>query len=250
MRRSSAMWASSSTISTRLAVAIGRHCPAICGFELSRLIELCVMNRPGGAPNNPPHEPHRRRPCCRCGRPGRWPAHPSALDAHHALAQRPGRGDPGDQRLAHLQRVAVLSVRHSRPASRSAAGWAARCSGTLRRCGCWCSTAWCTWRSTSSAAGWTRKFFPLSPRGLLHDVLAALQGKLSHADPRHYNNVQKLAYLFVMLDIDRARAVGPGAVEVGAVPRAARSAGRLRVCASHPLLRHGRARCLSSSSTS
>ena len=46
-----------------------------------------------------------------------------------------------------------------------------------------------------------KKFFPLTPRGILHDVLAALRGKLSHADPRHYNSVQRAAYLFVMLDI-------------------------------------------------
>lgn len=46
-----------------------------------------------------------------------------------------------------------------------------------------------------------RKFFPLSPRGVLQDMAAALHGKLSHADPRCYNNVQRLAYLFVMLDI-------------------------------------------------
>lgn len=46
-----------------------------------------------------------------------------------------------------------------------------------------------------------RKFFPLSLGGILRDALAALHGKLSHADPRHYNNVQRLAYLFVMLDI-------------------------------------------------
>ena len=45
------------------------------------------------------------------------------------------------------------------------------------------------------------KFFPVTPRGVLHDALAALKGKLSHADPRHYNSVQKLAYLFVMLDL-------------------------------------------------
>lgn len=44
------------------------------------------------------------------------------------------------------------------------------------------------------------KFFPLSPRGLWRDTLAALRGQLSHADPRHYNQVQRLAYLFVMLD--------------------------------------------------
>ena len=46
-----------------------------------------------------------------------------------------------------------------------------------------------------------RKFFPLSPRAVGRDALAALRGRLSHADPRHYNAVQKLAYLFVMLDI-------------------------------------------------
>jgi len=45
-----------------------------------------------------------------------------------------------------------------------------------------------------------RKFFPLSPGALLADVRAALKGKLAHADPRHYNMVQRLAYLFVMLD--------------------------------------------------
>ena len=46
-----------------------------------------------------------------------------------------------------------------------------------------------------------RKFFPLSIRGIWHDALAALHGRLSHADPRHYNSVQRAAYLFVMLDI-------------------------------------------------
>lgn len=45
-----------------------------------------------------------------------------------------------------------------------------------------------------------RKFFPLSLKGLLADMRAALQGRLAHADPQHYNMVQRLAYLFVMLD--------------------------------------------------
>lgn len=45
-----------------------------------------------------------------------------------------------------------------------------------------------------------RKFFPLSLKGLLADMRAALQGRLVHADPQHYNMVQRLAYLFVMLD--------------------------------------------------
>ena len=44
------------------------------------------------------------------------------------------------------------------------------------------------------------KFFPLSPKGLMADVLAALKGKLAHEDPTHYNMVQRLAYLFVMID--------------------------------------------------
>ncbi|MBC7685174.1 MAG: cytochrome b/b6 domain-containing protein [Bdellovibrionales bacterium] len=44
------------------------------------------------------------------------------------------------------------------------------------------------------------KFFPVSPRQLLHDMAAALKGKLVHADPYQYNSVQRLAYLFVMLD--------------------------------------------------
>lgn len=45
------------------------------------------------------------------------------------------------------------------------------------------------------------RFFPLSLAGIRRDALDALHGKLSHADPRHYNGVQRLAYLFVMLDI-------------------------------------------------
>ena len=44
------------------------------------------------------------------------------------------------------------------------------------------------------------KFWPLSPMAFVADVLAALKGKLSHADPAQYNTVQRLAYLFVMLD--------------------------------------------------
>lgn len=45
-----------------------------------------------------------------------------------------------------------------------------------------------------------RQFFPISARQLLSDLGAALKGKLAHADLRHYNSVQRLAYLFVMLD--------------------------------------------------
>jgi thiosulfate reductase cytochrome b subunit len=48
---------------------------------------------------------------------------------------------------------------------------------------------------------WARKFLPLSPRGVLRDALDALRGRLSHADPARYNQVQKLAYLFVVADL-------------------------------------------------
>jgi thiosulfate reductase cytochrome b subunit len=44
------------------------------------------------------------------------------------------------------------------------------------------------------------KFFPLSFKALVADITAALKGHLAHADPRQYNTVQRLAYLFVMLD--------------------------------------------------
>jgi thiosulfate reductase cytochrome b subunit len=47
---------------------------------------------------------------------------------------------------------------------------------------------------------WT-KFFPLSLKSIFVDLWAALRGRLSHQDIRHYNAVQKVAYLFVMLDI-------------------------------------------------
>jgi thiosulfate reductase cytochrome b subunit len=46
-----------------------------------------------------------------------------------------------------------------------------------------------------------RRFLPLSPHAIVRDLVAALRGKLSHADPRHYNGVQRLAYLFVMVDL-------------------------------------------------
>lgn len=44
------------------------------------------------------------------------------------------------------------------------------------------------------------KFFPLSFKSFMADLAAALRGKLAHADPGQYNTVQKLAYLFVMVD--------------------------------------------------
>lgn len=45
-----------------------------------------------------------------------------------------------------------------------------------------------------------QQFFPVAPRQVLRDLGAALRVRLDHADLRHYNSVQKLAYLFVMAD--------------------------------------------------
>ena len=45
-----------------------------------------------------------------------------------------------------------------------------------------------------------RKFFPLSPRAVAADVLAAFKGMLAHEDLRQYNAAQRAAYLFVIAD--------------------------------------------------
>lgn len=47
---------------------------------------------------------------------------------------------------------------------------------------------------------WTQ-FFPLSPRLIFDDLLATFKGRLSHDEVGHFNAVQKIAYLFVMVDI-------------------------------------------------
>ncbi|EJZ58253.1 Thiosulfate reductase cytochrome B subunit [Pseudomonas fluorescens R124] len=47
----------------------------------------------------------------------------------------------------------------------------------------------------------SRRFFPVSPKGFFHDLGAAMHGRLGHDDISHYNHVQRVAYLFVMLDI-------------------------------------------------
>lgn len=46
-----------------------------------------------------------------------------------------------------------------------------------------------------------RKFFPLTPAVVWHDLVSALRGRLSHADPRRYNGVQRVAYLFAIADL-------------------------------------------------
>jgi thiosulfate reductase cytochrome b subunit len=46
----------------------------------------------------------------------------------------------------------------------------------------------------------SRRFFPLSPLAVFADLLDAMRGRLSHADPRHYNAVQRAVYLFAIVD--------------------------------------------------
>jgi thiosulfate reductase cytochrome b subunit len=48
---------------------------------------------------------------------------------------------------------------------------------------------------------WKRQFWPVSVLGIFRDLKDTFTGRLSHADLRAYNYVQKAAYLFVMLDI-------------------------------------------------
>lgn len=44
-----------------------------------------------------------------------------------------------------------------------------------------------------------RKLFPLTPRAVLRDALAALRGKLAHDDLAVYNAAQRAAYLVIIL---------------------------------------------------
>jgi len=44
-----------------------------------------------------------------------------------------------------------------------------------------------------------RKLFPIRPREVISDLVAALRGKLSHEDLSAYNAVQKLLYVGVLL---------------------------------------------------
>ncbi len=46
-----------------------------------------------------------------------------------------------------------------------------------------------------------RKFLPIRASVVWVDVVDALRGRLMHADPRHYNGLQRLAYLGVVLDM-------------------------------------------------
>jgi thiosulfate reductase cytochrome b subunit len=50
-----------------------------------------------------------------------------------------------------------------------------------------------------SSGHFRRKLFPLTPRAVLNDLLAALRGKLAHDDLAVYNAAQRAAYLAIIL---------------------------------------------------
>jgi thiosulfate reductase cytochrome b subunit len=52
-----------------------------------------------------------------------------------------------------------------------------------------------------SSGRFARKFLPVTAAGVWHDLRDALRGRLSHADPRHYNGLQRLAYLIAIADL-------------------------------------------------
>ncbi|MEO6921856.1 MAG: cytochrome b/b6 domain-containing protein [Collimonas sp.] len=54
--------------------------------------------------------------------------------------------------------------------------------------------------NTGSGRLW-KKFLPLRPAEVVQDLLKALRGKLQHDALDHYNAVQKLAYVSVILDL-------------------------------------------------
>ena len=51
------------------------------------------------------------------------------------------------------------------------------------------------------AGRWQKRFWPIKPTEVLHDLGEALRGRLAHADLTHYNAVQKLAYLTAVIDL-------------------------------------------------
>lgn len=46
-----------------------------------------------------------------------------------------------------------------------------------------------------------RRMFPVSARGIVRDAWLALTARLSHADLSHYNQLQRAAYLFAVVDL-------------------------------------------------
>lgn len=46
----------------------------------------------------------------------------------------------------------------------------------------------------------THKLLPISAKALLMELLVAVKGRLAHTDLRLYNQPQKLAYLFIIID--------------------------------------------------
>ncbi len=220
MRSSSAMWASSSTISTRLEVSIGRHCPAIRLAELSRLIELlrdesamgCAQQSAPCTAKPSPHSPSRpprsiAAPSIRCGcasRTGstRWPwwcMVTSGWRIYNAAPFfRPSRS---------LTAITLGGWLGGALQWHFAAMWLLAVNGLV-------------YLALNMASGrLCRKFFPLSPsRRLARRARRAARPAVA----RRPAPLQQRAELGLPVRDARHRAagaVGPGAVEVGAVRR-------------------------------
>ena len=52
-----------------------------------------------------------------------------------------------------------------------------------------------------SSGRFANKFFPITVVSVWRDLRDASRGRLSHADPRHYNGLQRLAYLTAIVDL-------------------------------------------------
>ena len=88
------------------------------------------------------------------------------------------------------------------------------------------------------------RLFPIRPREVVRDFVAALRRELSYDDLSVYNSVQKLFYLIVIC-AESYRSVGTVDLEADPIPGADHAVRRLRPCPLRPLLRHEHDRAVS-----
>ena len=94
----------------------------------------------------------------------------------------------------------TLAAIPTRPLGRAAMSASpTRCCGILPGCGCWWRTGFSTWATALPPAVLRHKLLPIAPREVLRDIDDALHLRLSHPDLSHYNGVQKLLYVGVIL---------------------------------------------------
>ena len=172
----------------------GTDCRAKRAAELSRLIEDSVMNRRGGTAHTAPHAKPNTPPAQHADPPRldgapttgstRWPCWCWWPAAGASTTRR--RFFPFEfPKALTLGRLARRRAAVALRGDVAAGGQRPGLPGAEHR----------------QRAGWPPSSSPLTLRGILADAKAALRGALAHSDPRHYNSVQRAAYLFVMLDI-------------------------------------------------